>query len=404
MALYSAAAYRPAGVVILVVYLLVLVSLPFALSWTVDFAEKRRRALKRARDQRLVPRMQARAAVKRADGSRGPRARRAVRVLARRARRDLGYIAWDALWHVWLAGPDDQVWRQLPEDLRNSAFSVAMDPATGQHTRMAVGAFCASRGLAPQDANQRTLFFVLTGQQAQHRTEDPDGRLLAAAYRAARDEQRAAVRQALAGADDLDLVRVVAGAGQDSVATITPDEASYLAGQLAGRRDWAGLWQLALSLPLAGAVTAVSSISDGWQPADHAGQGLLQQLATADAAQITLTITGGGPVADRPARTTGRSTHRPGGSARPRRPPPGWPHAVANLLRRPLALLTPADLDTVASLLLAWPSRPLELLAAYLDYRFGSEIALEAQVPLTPGSPDDVAIAPSPAPQRPAQA
>ena len=116
------------------------------------------------------------------------------------------------------------------------------------------------------------------------------------------------MRQALAGADDLDLVRVVAAAGRDAVATITPDEASYLA----GRRDWAGLWQLALSLPLADAVTAASLISDGWQPDDHAGQALLQQLATADAGQITLTITGGGPAADRPARTTGRSTHRPG--------------------------------------------------------------------------------------------
>jgi len=110
-------------------------------------------------------------------------------------------------------------------------------------------------GLAPGKATQRALFFVLTGQRAQHRAEDPDGSLLAEAYREAREEQRAAVRQALAGADDLDLVRVIAGAGRGAVAAVTPWEASYLGGQFAVRRDWAGLLQFALGLPLAAAAT-----------------------------------------------------------------------------------------------------------------------------------------------------
>lgn len=156
--------------------------------------------------------------------------------------------------------------------------------------------------------------------------------------------------------------------------------------------------RLALGLPLAGAVTAASRIGDGWQPGDEAGQALLRQLATADARQITLAITDGGPEADRHAPAAGRSTDPPGESAHSRRPPPGWPYAAAELLRRPLALLTRADLGTVASLLLAQPSRPLELLAACLQYRFGSEIALGAQAPVTPGSPDDVAISSNPAP------
>jgi hypothetical protein len=208
---------------------------------------------------------------------------------------------------------------------------------------------------------------VLTGQRAQHRTEDPDGALLAEAYRAGRDEQRAAVRQALAGADDLDLVRVVAGAGRDAVATVTPAEVSYLADELAGRQDWPRLWQLALDLPLAGAVIAASRFGDSWQPDDDAGQVLLRKLATTEGGHID-------------------------------------PGLTAELIGRPLALLTPADLTTVASLLLAQPSGPLELLAACLEYRFGNEIALREQVPVTPGSADDVAVTPSPAPQLPAEA
>ena len=63
------------------------------------------------------------------------------------------------------------------------------------------------------------------------------------------------MRQALAGADDLDLVRAIAGAGRGAVAAVTPWEASYLGGQFAVRRDWAGLLQFALGLPLAAAAT-----------------------------------------------------------------------------------------------------------------------------------------------------
>ena len=136
---------------------------------------------------------------------------------------------------------------------------------------------------------------------AQHQAEDPDGSLLAEAYRAAREQQRAAVRQAL-----------------------------------------------------------------------------LRQLATGDAQQITLATADGDLTA---ARNT-----------------------TAELLRHPLGLLTLTDFNTVASLLLTQPSKPLELLAACLDYRFGSEIAFGEQVPVTPGSPDDIAISPGLARQPHAQA
>ena len=198
---------------------------------------------------------------------------------------------------------------------------------------------------------------MLTGQQAQHRAQDPNGALLATAYPGGRDEQRVALRQALAGADDLDLVRVVAGAGRDAVTTVTADEADYLARELARRRDWAWLWQLALDLPLAGAITAASRFGDGWQPADEDGRALLRRLAT--------------------------------GSARDPADP-----AAARLILCPLALMTPTDLTAVTEVLRRQPSDSLELLAACLEYRFGGEIALgDAQQPSTRARPDDVALA-----------
>jgi hypothetical protein len=354
----------------LVLFLVVILTGFWLLVYVAD-PTAARAARKRARRRRRVHKMKARAATRRADGSRGPRARRALRVLFRRTE-------FDALWRVWLAGPDDQVWRLLHADHRGWVFGVVTYPGHAEDVRSAVGAFCAARGLAPDGPTERALFFVLTGQRAQHRADDPDGSLLAEAYRKAHEEQRAAVRQALAGADDLDLVRVIAGAGRGAVAAVTPEEASYLAGQFAARADWAGLLQFALGLPLASAVTATSVLGEGWQPGDSAGRVLLQQLATADAQEITLAIADGDLTAD------GNTT--------------------AELLRRPLALLTPADLDTVASLLLTQPSRPLELLAACLQYRFGSEITLGMRVPLTPGSADDVAVSPGPAGKPHAQA
>jgi hypothetical protein len=56
---------------------------------------------------------------------------------------------------------------------------------------------------------------------------------------------RAALREVIARAGHLDLVRVVAGAGGTGRARMTADERVYLVGQLAGRADWPGMWRLA---------------------------------------------------------------------------------------------------------------------------------------------------------------
>jgi len=102
---------------------------------------------------RLARRMERRAVERRADGSRSPRSRRALWVLARRA--GSYAVARDALWRVWLSDPDEQVWDLLTEGLRAQVFAAAMDPAQPQAVHSRIGAFCAGRGLAPQEASQR---------------------------------------------------------------------------------------------------------------------------------------------------------------------------------------------------------------------------------------------------------
>jgi hypothetical protein len=60
-------------------------------------------------------RLARRAARRRPDGSPGPLARRALRVLARRGRRGDQNLA-DAGWQAWLAHPDDELWQALAAD------------------------------------------------------------------------------------------------------------------------------------------------------------------------------------------------------------------------------------------------------------------------------------------------
>jgi len=261
----------------------------------------------------------------------------------RRARRRLleagdagDAAATDAVWEAWLASPDDELWRALarwrrPAGQRTRELSlvalgegqVSEEPlrealadaagraghpvaelarerilarprdqrvvdavcaaAAGSRGTPELVAWCAGHGLVPADPVRRAVFFLLTGQDGQYRAADPDGSLIALGYAATPDPDRARLRAAMADAGDLDLARVVARrASGDRLRLMTDTEATYLTGQLAGRRDWPGLWRLARDLPLAGAVAAVRSFGDGWRPTDDRGRALFARLARAD--------------------------------------------------------------------------------------------------------------------------
>jgi hypothetical protein len=217
--------------------------------------------LSEARAKRLARRADRRTA----DGSR--------RVIARRAWQRLNSAgdrgdqsAIEAVWQAWLRHPADDLWWVLvrwraPQALAEAAFAAAVEPDRGPGERAGIGAFCTRHGLAPDGAIRRALFYALTGQAAQHRTADLEGSLLASAYRDAGPATRAALREAIAGAGDLDLVRVVAGPSRAQY--LTAEEREYLTSQLAGYRDWDRLWRLVKDLPLAHAVAAMPLFAPG---------------------------------------------------------------------------------------------------------------------------------------------
>ena len=241
----------------------------------------------------------------------------------------------DELWRMWLARPDDALWRplsrwQIPgsaEDVRAlSLVAIEPDPqrlavadlraalldaagrddhpiaAMAQRTIVAAGdqglvdavceaamahpglaAFCRANRFAPADPVRRVMFFVLTGQQNQLQGLDPDGSLLALGYAGADQPTRTRLQRAMLSSGGLDLVRVLVGEDRRGrIQTMTNPEVRYLAEQLAARGAWSDLWHIVLDLPLARGVRLMALFTGGWRPADDDSFELFARLRAVD--------------------------------------------------------------------------------------------------------------------------
>lgn len=160
----------------------------------------------------------------RPDGTHGMVARWALRALVEAADRGEQAAA-EALWQVWLGHPENELWQRLTGWLHQAvlaeqALEAAVEPARPAASRQAIGAFCTRHGILPDDPLQQTVFHLLAGQTEQHRALDPDGSLLADAYRAASAESRGALRQAMVASGDVDMVRVAVGDRRDRGAVL----------------------------------------------------------------------------------------------------------------------------------------------------------------------------------------
>ncbi|MGC9541323.1 hypothetical protein [Streptomyces sp. UG1] len=192
------------------------------------------------------------AAHRRADGSRGLRARRA--------------------------------WRRL---LRACA---AGEPAAQDAVRSAAASLSAEDALelaaaAPSQPADRAAYLALVGQEAQRQALDPDGSLLALAYRAATPEVRVRLRTVMAAEGDTEVIRVaVTGDQRDRVAELSYDELDYVGRQFAERGQWPELRRLIRDLPLVKAAAAARLLPER----ERAGgpDGLLSRLAQQSASEL----------------------------------------------------------------------------------------------------------------------
>ena len=204
---------------------------------------------------------------------------RAVRAWTRLAAEARDRTVREVLLAAWLGDPHEDTWEHVsrwctPADV----LAAAVDPARTAGSRAALGAYCTRNGLVPDNPVERVVFYVLTGDQERYQATDPDGTLLAGAYRNANEATREALRHTVVGVGDLDLVRVIADRPDR---TLTVAEADYLARQLADEGEWERLWRLVPAMPLAGAVRAARRFTD-WRPDDDAGRAFLTLLAGTD--------------------------------------------------------------------------------------------------------------------------
>jgi hypothetical protein len=204
---------------------------------------------------------------------------RAVRAWERLAAEAHDHTVRNVLLAAWLADPHEDTWEHVgrwctPADVH----AAAVDPARTAGSRAALGAYCTRNGLVPDNPVERAVFYVLTGDQERYQAADPDGTLLAGAYRNAAEATREALRHTMVGAGELDLVRVIADRPDRP---LTAAEAGYLARQLADAGEWARLWRLVPAMPLAAAMGAARRFID-WRPDDDAGRAYLTHLARTD--------------------------------------------------------------------------------------------------------------------------
>ncbi|MEO3840587.1 hypothetical protein [Streptomyces sp. B22F1] len=211
------------------------------------------------------------------------RERHAWRMLTRAAEAG-DPAAVDAVRTAWLRHPAGETWDLVREWVTFAdLLTAATDPTRPAEQRAALGRFCAGQGFLPVGDVDRVLFYALTGQHAHHAALDPDGALLAVAYHGASKQTQQAVRDAMVGRGELNLVRALTDRPRRP---LTAPEADYLTKQLADAREWAHLWRLIPTMPLANAARAAQLFTD-WRPADDHARTFAGLLASVDPSALT---------------------------------------------------------------------------------------------------------------------
>ncbi|MEV1083920.1 hypothetical protein AB0I98_37875 [Streptomyces sp. NPDC050211] len=142
---------------------------------------------------------------------------------------------------------------------------------------------------APAEPADRAAYLTLIGQGAQRQALDPDGSFLALAYRAAAPEVRERLRTVMAAEGDADVIRVVVSGDQrDRIAEMSDGELDYLGHQLAEHRRWDELRRLIRDLPVTKAVAAAQLLPVEEYPENDAA--LLSMLAEQSARQLLATV------------------------------------------------------------------------------------------------------------------
>lgn len=143
---------------------------------------------------------------------------------------------------------------------------------------------------APQEPQQRALFYVLTEQWEAYEKLDFDQSLIQAVYQASNEWLQSRIAELTRRAGRAEFVQIIAGSRQQRrLADMTEGEWEVVFALLQRRQQWAEMWRLAQAAPAVWGVRLLQQLDDaGWQPeqpADQAGLAELVGLARACAAE-----------------------------------------------------------------------------------------------------------------------
>ena len=179
-----------------------------------------------------------------------------------------------ATWTMAAYQKDPAVLRELagwplPGSDATTLLNAAVEPGNSAEIRAILGEIIPGEEARRRDRPWQARYFLMTGQTERYRELDPDGTLLAAAYRDPDARIRGALREAVVATGEPGLVRGLSAVGErDPQARVTANERDQVAAALAGREDWAGTWRLATALPLADAMPLARSLAGRWSPGD----------------------------------------------------------------------------------------------------------------------------------------
>lgn len=160
----------------------------------------------------------------------------------------------------------------LDDDLLDEVCQVAE-----RHAGLA--AFCRGHQLKPTDPERQVDFLLTTGQVDTYRALDPDGELLARAYARGDDDDKRWLRARALELGIVDTVRLLVDRNRaEEVARLGREDVLDLGSELAGRRDWPALWQLAKEVSLVAAASLVPLLDPTWLPEAASDRRVLDAL------------------------------------------------------------------------------------------------------------------------------
>ncbi len=173
--------------------------------------------------------------------------------------------------------PDELIRLPVPDRAWGALIATATDVRRDIRERTVIGKLVPDRKQAEWGSVRLAEFFLLTGQIARLRALDDPASALAQVYESTGEQTRTALRAAVAGTGELDLLAAVGGPW----GVTAPDGDAHVRA-LVDRECWPQLWDLATRLPLPDAVAVARQLAVRWQPPETNSRLLLNLLSQAD--------------------------------------------------------------------------------------------------------------------------